>query len=168
MEINKANCGPLVKDPLDDSLIFDLSPGSTSLPDLETLSNVDQVTTLLFSQMSSANSTVGIGRYAEPRLLYASDNYIQPSAGFPERRTIHLGLDLFLPAENPVLAPLDGRVHSLRDNSIDLDYGPTIILEHVLDEVVFYTLYGHLTADSLDDLKPGDYVEKGSGVVQNR
>ena len=161
MEINKANCGPLVKDPLDDSLIFDLSPGSTSLPDLETLSNVDQVTTLLFSQMSSANSTVGIGRYAEPRLLYASDNYIQPSAGFPERRTIHLGLDLFLPAENPVLAPLDGRVHSLRDNNIDLDYGPTIILEHVLDEVVFYTLYGHLTADSLDDLKPGDYVEKG-------
>ena len=42
-----------------------------------------------------------------------------------------------------------------------MDYGPTIILEHVLDEVVFYTLYGHLTADSLDDLKPGDYVEKG-------
>ncbi len=161
MEANKADCGPLVKHPLDDALIFDLSPESPSIPDLGTLSDVETVTKILFDQIDSSNSQVGIGRYAEPRLLYASDNYVEPNTSFPERRTIHLGLDLFLPAESKVLSPLDGRVHSLKNNDVNLDYGPTIILEHAVDGLLFYTLYGHLTSDSLDHLQVGDIVEKG-------
>jgi hypothetical protein len=35
------------------------------------------------------------------------------------------------------------------------DYGPTIILEHRLDSIPFFTLYGHLSRPSLEGLEPG-------------
>ena len=161
LEDNKADFGPLVQHSLHDCLIFDLSAESSSLPGLDTLTDVDQFTTLLFDQMDDFQSKVGIGRYAEPRLLYLSDNYAKPEGDFPERRTIHLGLDLFLPAGNPISAPLEGRVHSFRNNAIDLDYGPTIILEHSSKGITFFSLYGHLSAESLDDLQVGNLIKKG-------
>tara|TARA_B110000116_G_scaffold227981_1_gene209166 strand:- start:4763 stop:7834 length:3072 start_codon:yes stop_codon:yes gene_type:complete len=158
---HKADFGPLVKYPLSDCLVFDLSAESSSLPGLDILTDVDQVTKLLFDKMADSQSEVGIGRYAEPRLLYASNHYVKAEGDFPERRTIHLGLDLFLPAESPISAPLDGRVHSFNNNDINLDYGPTIILEHSSEEIRFFSLYGHLSAESLDGLRVGDVVEKG-------
>ena len=92
------------------------------------------------------------GGYDEERAIYTSPVF---NAG-PEPRTIHLGIDLFAPAGTAVFAPLDGRVHSFRDNAGALDYGPTIILEHAASaELVFYTLYGHLSRESLDGLHSG-------------
>ena len=65
----------------------------------------------------------------------------------PSWRTVHIGLDLFAPPGTPVLAPLDGVVHSVADNASPLDYGPTVILEHEAGPggPPFYTLYGHLS-----------------------
>jgi murein DD-endopeptidase MepM/ murein hydrolase activator NlpD len=57
--------------------------------------------------------------------------------------------------------PLDGVVHSFADNNLHLDYGPTIILEHNPEpDVTFYTLYGHLSRESLEGLYIGQPVEK--------
>ena len=52
-----------------------------------------------------------------------------------ERRTIHIGLDVFAPAGTAVRAPLAGSVHACADNDAPLDYGPVIILEHEPDGV---------------------------------
>jgi hypothetical protein len=41
------------------------------------------------------------------------------------------------------LAALDGRVHSFQNNDSLGNYGPTIILEHQVEDLTFYTLYGH-------------------------
>jgi murein DD-endopeptidase MepM/ murein hydrolase activator NlpD len=38
------------------------------------------------------------------------------------------------------------------------DYGPTIILEHHIE--TFYTLYGHLSLDSLDNIEIGTVYKK--------
>jgi murein DD-endopeptidase MepM/ murein hydrolase activator NlpD len=42
-----------------------------------------------------------------------------------------------------------------------LDYGATIILQHQLEGLVFYTLYGHLTLASLETLSIGKEIKKG-------
>jgi 4-aminobutyrate aminotransferase-like enzyme len=67
-------------------------------------------------------------------------------------------------AGSPVFAPLDGIVHSFRNNSAHLDYGPTIILQHSVadNQLTFFTLYGHLSVDSLDDLYEGKHIAQGT------
>lgn len=107
---------------------------------------------------------VGIGRYNEARLLYTSDVF-KSNAG--ERRTIHIGIDLFMKAGSPVFAPLDGVIHSFANNAAPLDYGPAIIVQHEADEgrVKFFTLYGHLSEDSLEGLDPGKLVKRGDRIA---
>ena len=68
-------------------------------------------------------------------------------------------------ANTPIYAPLNGRIHSFQNNDKPFDYGPTIILEHVLEEnVQFYTLYGHLSKVSLENLSVGQTIEQGQLV----
>ncbi len=67
-----------------------------------------------------------------------------------EHRTIHIGLDLFADAGTPVFAPLAGTIHAFSDNAQPQDYGPVIILRHETDDgTEFFTLYGHLSRESL-------------------
>ena len=83
------------------------------------------------------------------------------------RRTVHLGIDLFAPAGTPVHAPLAGRVVAAHDNAALQDYGPVVILEHATGEgVPFYTLYGHLSRESLDRMKVGRRVEAGDTIAE--
>jgi murein DD-endopeptidase MepM/ murein hydrolase activator NlpD len=62
-----------------------------------------------------------------------------------------------------VLCPIDGVIHSFRNNCGPLDYGPTIIIRHDIagGNDFFFTLYGHLSQDSLDGLSVGQPVRKG-------
>src|SRR5439155_24976506 len=119
--------------------------------------------------MREHGATVAIGRYGEARLLYASPEFGNADAG-EECRTIHLGLDLFAPAGMPVHAPLDGVIHAFADNTAPLDYGPVIVLKHEGREgqegregraETFYTLYGHLSRESLSGLRVGQRIARG-------
>lgn len=100
----------------------------------------------------------GVGCYLEDRQVYRSRLF---NPGDQEPRTIHLGVDLWLPAGSPVFAPLEGLVHSLGNNDKGLDYGGTVILRHDLDGCVFHTLYGHLAWNSLAGLREGGPVTSG-------
>jgi murein DD-endopeptidase MepM/ murein hydrolase activator NlpD len=60
---------------------------------------------------------------------------------------------------------LDGKVHSFKNNNNLGDYGPTIILEHKLNNHVFYTLYGHLALESIESIKVGDLFAKGQQLA---
>ncbi len=82
------------------------------------------------SNVSRLPSNVLIGRYDEARPFYTTDAYEVRGNEGPEWRSVHIGLDFFLPPGSPVFAPLDGTVHSFQDNDSERDYGPTIILEH--------------------------------------
>ncbi|HEX9134734.1 MAG TPA: aminotransferase class III-fold pyridoxal phosphate-dependent enzyme [Ktedonobacteraceae bacterium] len=147
-------------------VIFDLSMGSRELGHLVELSDVEVFTRHLFARMRAANSSVGIGRYNETRPIYTSDQYKLEGNDGPEWRTVHIGLDVFMEAGASILAPLDGVVHSFRNNDAPLDYGPTIILQHSVDyrdkQLTFYTLYGHLSEDSLDGLYEGKHIVQGT------
>jgi 4-aminobutyrate aminotransferase-like enzyme/Ser/Thr protein kinase RdoA (MazF antagonist) len=146
------------------SIFFDLSVGSPDFSDPEELADTEAFTAKIFARMKAAGARVGIGRYNEARLLYTSDVF---KSNDGERRTIHIGIDLFMKAGSPVFAPLDGVIHSFANNAAPLDYGPAIIVQHEADEgrVTFFTLYGHLSEDSLEGLHTGKLVKRGDRIA---
>jgi len=86
--------------------------------------------------------------------------------GDGEPRSIHLGIDIWLEAYTPVYTPLDAKVHSFANNDNFGDYGATIILQHELEGIPFYTLYGHLSLASLSDLKEGKSYKAGDKIAE--
>jgi 4-aminobutyrate aminotransferase-like enzyme/Ser/Thr protein kinase RdoA (MazF antagonist) len=156
--------GPVVDADLkhDKVVVFDLSVGSPEFSDPEELADTDAFTKKIFARMKDAGVRVGVGRYNEARLLYTSDVFKSDDG---ESRTIHIGIDLFMKAGSPVFAPLDGMIHSFANNAAPLDYGPAIIVEHEAGDSTFFTLYGHLSEESLVDLKPGKPVKRGDRIA---
>lgn len=61
-----------------------------------------------------------------------------------------------------IFTPYEGEVFSVRNNAGTGDYGPTIILKHQLVGVEFYSLYGHLSLDSIQNVKQGDFFATGT------
>jgi len=105
----------------------------------------------------------GIGIYGEDRRVYRSAQFAD--AASPERRTRHLGIDVFAPAGTAIYAPLTGVVRHAAYNADALDYGHTLILEHDGDGQPFFTLYGHLGASLPRLLQPGNRVQPGQLIA---
>ncbi len=115
------------------------------------------------TQLNKYKAQIGYGGYLEERNLYkSSPNFNKNGDG---ERNIHLGIDIWAPAGTEVLTPLDGVVHSYKDNSAAGDYGPTLILKHSSQGFVFYTLYGHLSQKSLAILTQSKKFKKGDSVA---
>jgi len=113
--------------------------------------------TALFSnwvnrKLSDNNCRYGIGGYMEHRTIYDRSALFDTQ---DEPRRLHLGVDIWGEAGIPIYSPLAGTVHSFADNNNFGDYGPTIILQHQLDGLMLYSLYGHLSRESLDDMEIG-------------
>lgn len=123
------------------------------------------VTERIFGLMKARGASVAFGGYGEARLVYAAPAFADPLAAPGERRTMHLGIDLFAPAGTAVYAPLEGTVFAVANNATWLDYGPVIILEHETgDGVPFFTLYGHQSVESLEGMTPGRRIAKGERI----
>jgi 4-aminobutyrate aminotransferase-like enzyme/Ser/Thr protein kinase RdoA (MazF antagonist) len=162
---NRGAIGPVVEVDLARAVVFDLSVGSPEMESPSAAADTAGLTAKIFDRMRAAGAPVAVGRYDEARLVYRSDAFRVPGGEHPEWRTVHLAVDLFMAPGSRVLAPLSGGVHSFRDNAGRLDYGPTVILEHAPEGApTFYTLYGHLTGDSLAGLSRGMSVEKGQVI----
>lgn len=110
------------------------------------------------------NAKVAFGGYLETRNLYRRSAVFKNNVS--EERNIHIGLDLWIKAGTTVLAALDGKVHSFQNNTALGDYGPTIILEHIIENITFYTLYGHLDLESLVGKVVGQIVKKGEIIAK--
>ena len=142
--------------------VLDLSPYNPALP----VGPIDEDTGVDLStdSMVEADTEVTVGRYDEVRLIY-TDKAFTASCPTEDRRTVHLGMDLFVAAQTPVHAPLAGVVHALADRTRAQDYGPVIVLRHEVNDLVFYTLYGHLSRESLQDLELGQSIESGQAFA---
>jgi murein DD-endopeptidase MepM/ murein hydrolase activator NlpD len=115
----------------------------------------------LAEHLAEVGAEVGIGRYLEDRDVYTADAYLTADR-CGQQRTMHLGVDLVVPAGSPVHAPLDGVVTLLHDKAAPQDYGPMVILAHRTDTgVEFFTLFGHLARTTLAELKVGQQVAAG-------
>ena len=117
---------------------------------------------LVETLLARQNARIGIGGYLEERVIYRRSPEL---FGAGEARTLHLGVDVWLPAGTPVLAPLPARVHSLADNAGFGNYGPTVILAHELEGITFYSLYGHLARREWAALRAGQQLTQGEAFA---
>jgi 4-aminobutyrate aminotransferase-like enzyme/Ser/Thr protein kinase RdoA (MazF antagonist) len=148
------------------SIVLDLSVGGALIAGDARENAEPALTQRVLGAMHIANVDLAIGRYDEPRLLYAAPAFAGADGPSGERRTIHIGLDLFAAAGTPVFAPLDGVVHAWADNALPQDYGPVIVLRHETDDgTEFFTLYGHLSRESLEGLAVGRAVKAGQRIA---
>ncbi len=146
------------------SYIFDLSECNEELDKL----NLDYTflfSKYIFNKLKENSARYGIGKYNEDRIIYKRSNLFDRNDN-NGARTIHLGIDVWVDPGTKIFAPLDARVHSYHNNVGFGDYGPTIILEHQVKDINFYTLYGHLSLDSLDGIKENKVIKKGEEIAR--
>lgn len=102
----------------------------------------------------------GIGRYYEKR----ANMYETPL--FDDGRNIHMGIDIWAKAGEPVFSYDDGTVLYLRDNNQEGNYGPTIVARYRFSGSDLYALYGHLSRTSLEMVEEGQPIEKGQKIAE--
>ncbi len=111
----------------------------------------------ILQKITYAGAIAGVGGYLENRSLYQHTDLFQGDS----ERCIHIGVDVFMPAQTPLYAPLDSVVHSFANRGVSGDYGPVIILRHELAGFEFHSLYGHLSESSLEGLSEGKSISMG-------
>jgi 4-aminobutyrate aminotransferase-like enzyme/Ser/Thr protein kinase RdoA (MazF antagonist) len=156
----RAPCAPVVATDPSRTLVLDLSVGGPLIAGDPAANAEPALTARIARAVADAGADVAIGRYGEPRSLYSSALFA--GSGSDERRTIHLGVDIFAPPGTPVSSPFAGTVCLSTENTGPLDYGPVIVLRHETDAGdPFFTLYGHLTRESLAKGRAGQRIAAG-------
>lgn len=146
-----------------DYVPLDLSSSQTDKLDLN-LTDAIIFEAFIENHLSKNKAKVAFGGYLETRNLYRRSTVFKNE--ITDERNIHIGLDLWIKAGTSVLAALDGKIHSFQNNTALGDYGPTIILEHTIENSTFYTLYGHLDLNSLIGKEVGQIVKKGEVIAK--
>lgn len=103
-----------------------------------------------------------LGGYAEPRAVYTAPAFRKGTHAIADRRSVHIAVDVFLPAGTPVHAPCDGVVEVVEFREAALDYGGMVVLRHETpagDQ--FWTLYGHLSRATAEALAVSQHVSRG-------
>lgn len=127
------------------------------------VSDTDLFSIYVKDKLKKANAKFGIGGYNEVRQLYSRSEVFNTLTEEPRR--LHLGIDIWGEEGTKVYAPLNGIVHSYAYNNNFGDYGATIILKHHLENVTFYTLYGHLSLDDINSIAADQIVNKGAAIA---
>ncbi len=144
----------------DQLIAFDFTSGNKEITE-NILDDLNSFIQYINEQLRLAAARYGIGGYNEQRAVYSRSKVFDPAIPGEEPRRLHLGMDIWGKPNTPVMTPLDGIVHSFAFNQAFGDYGATIILSHHLDQSSFYTLYGHLSLNSIKDIHEGDRIAKG-------
>lgn len=146
------------------AIVLDLSTGAQLCGENIAGSDAAELGERINQTMAEAATAFAFGRYAEPRELYSNDNFV--SGNSEESRTIHMGIDLFCAAKTPIFAPLDATVKFVANNAQELDYGPMMILRHGAESGdEFFTLYGHLSMETLERVSEGQAISAGEQIA---
>ena len=163
------NFHPVVKfNPAKERLLaFDFTGKNIELRQID-LQDIEAFSHYISNQLQIHNAKFGYGGYNELRSLYERSDLFDNNltnekklVGIEEPRRLHLGIDIWGRAGSGVFAPLDGTVHSFGYNSQLGDYGATIILSHRLENISFFTLYGHLSLKDIKNLSEGNIIRAG-------
>ena len=134
-----------------------LDPFKTDMPEMTTLTNA-----------RLGVDKTGLGRYAEPRLIYSEPMFQSGPHRASPRRSIHMGIDIFAPARTPICTPLAAKVLCSDWRGEHLGYGGWIILEHEIPGTgaKFRTLYGHLSKACTQALSVGQTLKSGEQFAE--
>lgn len=142
--------------------ILDFSPKNKELKNVD-ISDTRAFNDYVFNILKNENKAYGIGGYFEHRAIYRRSQVFATEAA--DFRDIHMGIDIWAEAQTPIYAPLNGVIHSFQDNAGFGNYGPTIILEHSLNDQKLYSLYGHLCLRDLNGIRVGQVVGAGEKIA---
>ena len=146
---------------------LDLSDQNADFVNSETCQNQHLLNEYILQQLEKENKKWGVASYLESRtgLLKKYPQMVQ------EKRVLHLGLDIILPAGTQLYTPLDGIVQESFYEEGAGNYGGCILIKHQTQNDHFYALYGHLKADTLptpqSTLKAGDCFGKVGDFPEN-
>lgn len=145
-----------------DYVSLDLSVANANLAN-QKLDTAKDYECYIQEYLEKSNAKIAYGGYQEYRNLYQRSSVFKNQDS--DERNIHIGLDLWINESAPIYAPLDGTIHSFQNNEAMGDYGPTLILKHQIENFIFHTLYGHLSLNSLEGKKIGNFVKKGQQIA---
>lgn len=129
--------------------------------DLQNLGTQDALSLYIQKQTQLAGKRLAYGGYREQRNLYQRSELFSAEA-----RTLHLGIDVWLGAGEPVYAHAAGTIHSIKNNDAHLDYGYTVITKHNnIDGSAYFSLYGHLSSSGLADMKVGQNLKEAQRLA---
>lgn len=145
---------------------LDLSVSSTWLGHQDEIADLDLFQFKIERLQKEYPNQILAGGYLEPRVIYTSTAYDKQGNSGSESRTVHLGVDFWLPAHTPVHALFDGEVVTACNDAGDKEYGGLVILKHHINDFEFYTLYGHNTIASATQHQIGDIIKKGEKIAE--
>jgi murein DD-endopeptidase MepM/ murein hydrolase activator NlpD len=153
---------------IDSSISYsDYTPIDLSISNLELaqidISNPKNFEGYVENYLKNKNAKIAFGGYNEIRNLYKQSTLFNDRQA--DERNIHIGMDIWAKTGTPIVAALDGVVYGYANNSGKGNYGPTIILEHTIENQNFYTLYGHLSVESIENLNIGTRFKKGQKLA---
>jgi 4-aminobutyrate aminotransferase-like enzyme/Ser/Thr protein kinase RdoA (MazF antagonist) len=143
---------------------LDLSISSQWLGQSSDFNNLDWFNYQLAELQKVQPNKIIAGGYLEARPLYTADTYDKTGNNGRESRCMHLGIDFWIPALTPVHAIYDAKVVVSVNDAGDKKYGGLVILSHQEGGFIFYTLYGHLSAASVKQLKIGAQLSQGDKI----
>ncbi len=146
---------------------IDLSKNNTELTE-EIYSDTKRFSNYIDEKRKEQGAKFLTGGYEELRNMYKRSLLFDEEKKYgiekptvEEPRRLHIGIDIWGDVQTPVFVPVGGTVHSFAFNNNFGDYGATIILQHQLETIVFFTLYGHLSLADIAHLKEGKFISRG-------
>ena len=143
---------------------LDLSISSKWLGQSSDFDNLDWFNYQLAELQKANPDKIIAGGYLERRPLYTDSTYDKIGNNGRESRCMHLGIDFWIPSLTPIHAIYDGTVVVSTNDKGDKKYGGLVILGHQEEGLNFHTLYGHLSAASVKQLKIGDQLRQGEKI----
>ncbi len=144
--------------------LLDLSPANKFFSE-KNYENTEALNQFIDIFRANSGAKFLIGGYTETRNMYRRsdlfDKNLATEENAGEPRNLHLGIDIWGDTDTPISAPLGGMVHSYAFNDNFGDYCATIILQHQVDTLNFYTLYGHLAVKDLSAIRSGQFITRG-------
>jgi murein DD-endopeptidase MepM/ murein hydrolase activator NlpD len=174
LKMNQPACERVVPfDPgMDKLMLLDFTDNNKELTD-DILNDTRTFCNYINRRLENEKARYGIGGYNERRAVYSRSKIFDGNPSFfpinsgegelkvdVEPRRLHLGIDIWGKPHTRVMAPLNGIVHSFAFNNRPGDYGATIIISHQIQGKSFYTLYGHLSLNSIRNIQEGDRITK--------
>ena len=104
------------------------------------------------------------GGYMETRVVYDSEDYEKLTDSGFENRTTHLGIDFWVKENTTVHSIEDGIIKVLTNDKTIKGYGGLIIIEHNIENIKYYSLYGHLSNQNKSKYKVGDRINRGEKI----
>jgi len=145
---------------------LDLSYGSSTAVNTPEAEDTHALNDRIARDIKASGTAGAVGGWGEARPIYTGKAYGRNNSDpLAVARTHHLGVDISLPEATSVHAPYEGTVWAAGYAADQLDYGGYVILQHTIPSgEPFYSLYGHLDAESLKGLQAGAKVAAGDKI----